>query len=290
MNGFLGFIYSSKPAGVPTLPIYRCTTTTGGEHFDSPAGNCEGQRYESRLGYAVAYTAWNRWNNGDHKAILGPGPSGATWEGTLGLLLTSQVTGSAPLYSCNIGEDEFTSPSSTCEGQKVNGFLGFIYTSKPAGVPTRPIYRCTTTTGHFDSPARNCEGQRYESRLGYAVAYTAWNRWNNGDHKAILGPGPSGATWEGTLGLLLTSQVTGSAPLYSCNIGADEFTSPSSTCEGQKVNGFLGFIYTSKPAGVPTLPIYRCTTTTGGEHFDSPAGNCEGQRYESRLGYAVAQT
>ena len=289
VNGLLGFIYKAKPAGVPTRPIYRCTSVPSGEHFDSPANNCEGQRYENLLGYAVAYTAWNRWNDGDHKAILGPGPSGATWEATLGHLLTSQVAGTIPLYSCNVGADEFTSLTSNCEGQKVNGLLGFIYKTKPASVPTRPIYRCTSGE-HFDSPASNCEGQRYESLLGYAVAYTAWNRWNNGDHKAILGPGPSGATWEATLGHLLTSQVTGTVPVYSCNVGADEFTSLTSNCEGQKVNGLLGFIYKTKPAGVPTRPIYRCTSVPSGEHFDSPANNCEGQRYENLLGYAVAYT
>ena len=276
----------------PSLPLslqgitFTTTSPNGGSYTstNTPEGG----------GDAINYVpgSWTRWNSGDHKAISAPPSPGSVWEGTLGNLLTSQVTGTVPVYSCNVGADEFTSLTSNCEGQKVNGLLGFIYKAKPAGVPTRPIYRCTTvTTGeHFDSPASNCEGQRYESLLGYAVAYTAWNRWNNGDHKAILGPGPSGATWEGTLGHLLTSQITGTVPVYSCNVGADEFTSLTSNCEGQKVNGLLGFIYKAKPAGVPTRGIYRCTSVTSGEHFDSPASSCEGQRYENLLGYAVAYT
>ena len=116
-----------------------------------------------------------------------------------------------------------------------------------------------------------------------------WNRFYNGrDHDAITGVPASGYHFESTLGDLYSTQVSGTRPLYSCeNAGWDEFTSQSSTCEGQHVNGLLGYIYSSKPVGIPTRGIYRCTVKSSGDHFDSPASNCEGQNVEARLGYAV---
>ena len=115
----------------------------------------------------------------------------------------------------------------------------------------------------------------------------AWTRWNNGDHSALIGPPPSGAAFEGTFGLLLQVQKRGTVPLYSCNIGADEFTSRASNCEGQQVNGRLGYVYKNKPTGTPTRAIYRCTVTSNGDHFNSTDRNCEAQRTESKLGYTV---
>ena len=112
-----------------------------------------------------------------------------------------------------------------------------------------------------------------------------WNRWNNGDHSAITGTAPSGATFEGTFGDLLSVPSAGTTPLYSCNAGTDEFTSPASNCEGQRINSLLGYIYTSPPAGVVTHGIWRCTA---GDHFDSVTPNCEGQHVEALLGYIIA--
>mgnify|MGYP003512513390 FL=1 len=85
--------------------------------------------------------------------------------------MASQAGGTVPIYSCYIGGDEFTSLNATCEGQRVNRLLGYIYTAQPSGVVTRAIYRCITASGeHFDSPQSNCEGQRLESRHRIGVA------------------------------------------------------------------------------------------------------------------------
>ncbi|HEV2889973.1 MAG TPA: M23 family metallopeptidase [Frankiaceae bacterium] len=115
---------------------------------------------------------WNRYYNGsDHSALTGSPLAGYRLESTLGSLLASQAGGTVPIYSCNIGTDEFSSLQSNCEGQRVNGRLGFIYPAQPSGVVTRAIYRCRTGSGeHFNSPAATCEGQRTEHRLGYVIS------------------------------------------------------------------------------------------------------------------------
>ena len=233
---------------------------------------------------------WNRWNNGDHSALVGTAPAGARFEGTLGQLYSVPVPGTVALFSCYSGGDEFTSPDGNCEGQKVNRALGFIYSSPPEGVVTRAIYRCRVKASgeHFDSVRSDCEGQNLESRLGYAIAQVPLNRWNNGDHSALVGTAPAGARFEGTLGQLYSVPVPGTVALFSCYSGGDEFTSPDGNCEGQKVNRALGFIYSSPPEGVVTRAIYRCRVKASGEHFDSVRSDCEGQNLESGLGYALA--
>lgn len=107
---------------------------------------------------------------------------------------------------------------------------------------------------------------------------------SNGDHMAITADPANGYGYEMTLGHLLNTQVSGTHALYSCNnAGWDDFTSPASNCEGQAVRGLLGYAYDTAPAGIATVPVYRCTI--GSDHFDSLYSNCEGQQYESLLGY-----
>src|SRR5205085_1216554 len=80
----------------------------------------------------------------------------------------------------------------------------------------------------------------------------------------------------------------GTVAWYECQIGSDTFTSTQSSCEGQKVIGLLGWAYSSPPAGVPAVAIYRCMVAATGEHFDTPGSNCEGQHADAgRLGYLV---
>jgi len=60
-------------------------------------------------------------------------------------------------------------------------------------------------------------------------------------------------------------------------------TSIDSNCEGQRIIGLIGYVYTSPPAGSSQI-IYRCRMNHG-DHFDSPSSNCEGQIAEGPIGY-----
>jgi hypothetical protein len=102
----------------------------------------------------------------------------------------------------------------------------------------------------------------------------------------------SGYTYESTLGYLYTSPQTGTIALYGCVAGGfggtDHFVSTDPGCEGQFVLGFNGWIYSSPPAGISTVALYRCYT--GIDHFVSTDPGCEGRKTESLLGYARTQS
>ena len=289
-----GYDYSSSPSGLATVALYRCRVTSTNTHFDSNSSKCEGQTYDGFLGYLIGAKSFNRYDgpNG-HYETTGPQPSGYALEESLGeLLMTSQV-GTQALYSCRQGAtDEFTSLSSTCEGQTYIGREGYDYSSSPSGLATVALYRCrvTSTNTHFDSNSSKCEGQTYDGFLGYLIGAKSFNRYDgtNG-HYETTGPQPSGYAFEESLGeLLMTSQV-GTQALYSCRQGAtDEFTSLSSTCEGQTYIGREGYDYSSSPSGLATVALYRCRVTSTNTHFDSNSSKCEGQTYDGFLGHLIA--
>ncbi|MFR9797717.1 hypothetical protein ACL02U_17690 [Streptomyces sp. MS06] len=113
-------------------------------------------------------------------------------------------------------------------------------------------------------------------------------RYNDGtDHRSTTWNVPSRFNKEGVLGKLLMKPASGTRPLYMCQVGKDTFTSMDVNCEGQKYLTRLGWIYRTKPSGVSTRPIKRCTVLGSGEHFDSVNMQCEGQHQEGILGYAL---
>ena len=229
---------------------------------------------------------WNRYYNpssGFHEDITGTPGSGFNFESTLGDLYSVSVAGTRPLYSCQEVASEFTSLGATCEGQHLNGLLGYIYASQPTTPPTVAIYRCRVLSNndHFDTPSAECEGAAAvdEEKLGYAIAVVPWNRYDNpssGFHEDISAAPGSGFNFESTLGDLYSVSVAGTAPLYSCQTGPSEFTSKSATCEGEHLNGLLGYIYASRPTTPPTVAIYRCRVLSNNDHFDTPSAECEG--------------
>jgi len=78
-------------------------------------------------------------------------------------------------------------------------------------------------------------------------------------------------------------------PLYSCKLGSvDFFDSNDPACEGQLTLGLVGYVYPTRPAGVSTIPLYRCYVSGSGDHFISPDSACEGKRTEKLLGYSLA--
>jgi hypothetical protein len=170
----LGWIYTAPPAGLPSIQLFRCQTSSG-DHFDSLSSNCDNNPVvEGPLGYVIARRIVSRAMRGsDHQTGAGVFPPGYRHEHSFGFLAVTQEPGTQALYGCQAGTDSFTSLSSDCENpsyQKL-GLLGFIWQSRPANVLSVPLYRCqtNTTSEHFDTTSETCEGNRKEHLLGYLV-------------------------------------------------------------------------------------------------------------------------
>ncbi|MFC0106678.1 hypothetical protein [Kibdelosporangium aridum] len=89
----------------------------------------------------------------------------------MGWLVADAETGTKRLYACQLkgSEDRMTSVDPGCEGHTQVGVLGYIFTSKPAGVNSRGLFRCTYSGGHYDSTDAKCEGYNPEFQFGYIL-------------------------------------------------------------------------------------------------------------------------
>lgn len=76
----------------------------------------------------------------------------------LGYLLTSQKTGTVPLYGCWSGTDHFTALSSTCDGLQVLRTEGYMYSTQPWWLANRAIYRCYIQGVHSVAFDNTCAG------------------------------------------------------------------------------------------------------------------------------------
>ena len=180
LEGVLGALYAAPPAGVPSLPVYRCLQSNG-DHFVAADANCEGQQSEGLYGYTLAYADLVRYAQPDppsgHMSATGTVPGGhipASFqpEGSLGLIALPDQPGTTPLLSCTNGTDVFSSVDATCEGTTVLGVEGGIWPTQPANVrASTPLYRCRITSSgqHFDSVDPYCENQHVDGTLGYVV-------------------------------------------------------------------------------------------------------------------------
>jgi serine/threonine protein kinase len=101
-------------------------------------------------------------------------------------------------------------------------------------------------------------------------------------------PAPAAFAKENQLGHLVEAQESGTRLIYACRLVAsdDRMTSFDPGCEGNRQIGVLGHIFTTKPAGVQTVPLHRCTYSGG--HFDSISAKCEGEKFEFLFGYLIA--
>jgi hypothetical protein len=95
---------------------------------------------------------------------------------------------------------------------------------------------------------------------------------------------PPGFTAEGSW-RLHRDQVTGTVPLYECQVGGHNLLSREPGCEGQRPLGPVGHIHTEQVPG--SIALYRCQIPRNGDHFISASPGCEGQRTEGRLGFAL---
>ncbi|MEW1697962.1 hypothetical protein ACIQCR_23560 [Streptomyces sp. NPDC093249] len=98
---------------------------------------------------------------------------------------------------------------------------------------------------------------------------------------------PAGYQLQGPLGTLYTSAAPGTTPLYLCQVRGDHFTSTDVNCEGQAYVTRLGWLHTSPPPGVSTLPLLRCLRNENRQIFESHQPHCEGQIHGGTLGHLL---
>lgn len=177
--GSVGRLYSTPPAGVPTLLVYRCLIPNVG-HFASTDPGCEGQTKEFELGYTRAYSHLVRHlTTGypyDHASATARIEANYRPEGYYGTLSMTQLPGTTALLRCRDGIDVFSSTDAACEGKTVVRRIGYVWTSPPPTVPGAPaavgseLFRCRADWGDlFDSRDPGCEGQTRERSLGFVA-------------------------------------------------------------------------------------------------------------------------
>ncbi len=178
--GSIGRLYTTPPAGVPTLRLYRCLIPNVG-HFASADPQCEGQTSENYpLGHSLAYTYLIRHlQTGypyDHASATSVIEANYRAERNQGALAMTQLPGTTALMSCRAGTDTFTSTDAGCEDKTVVRRLGYLWTSSPRDVPGAPgavgaeLFRCRTSWGDlFDSRDRACEGEELDRSLGFVA-------------------------------------------------------------------------------------------------------------------------
>lgn len=132
----------SGMAGINTIQLHRCFIW-GRSHMDTKTTNCEGAQPQK-------------------------------YDGPLGYLFDSKVSGTTALYRCFMWKrSHMTTKESNCEAgigpdAKMEGPLGYIFTTPKPG--TTPLYRCFIWgKSHLTTLDKNCEGTgvQPEGILGY---------------------------------------------------------------------------------------------------------------------------
>ncbi len=89
----------------------------------------------------------------------------------MGWVYTAQMPGTAPIYNCQYGNDEYIFTSTTCNGGTLLNLIGYIYTSPPAGIATVPLWRCYfSSTDYSAATDPGCWGAHVDYQLGYILA------------------------------------------------------------------------------------------------------------------------
>ncbi|MEU0932955.1 LamG-like jellyroll fold domain-containing protein [Embleya sp. NPDC005971] len=193
-------------------------------------------------------------HDGEHTTTGGAGaaglaPPGSHLEYELGWYAPEGAAGTRVLYSCLLGDDQFTSVDPRCEGHRLLGALGSIHAEAPGDEPVIDLYRCRTAGGeHYDSVHDDCDGGgTREFRLGRLRAYAPLIRYVQpdapADHTSTVGGTAPGYRAEGRIGVLSLVQRPGTRLLFACRDGTDTFTSLDSACEGGHGLRTLGWIH-----------------------------------------------
>lgn len=235
-----------------------------------------------QLGRFVNTTTGARYSASTDLAIR----PGYRFERSLGVTVASGVN-TRKLYSCQSGDDVFTSIDQACAGSTVVGEAGHVYTVKPTNLPTLALYECRSATDGFESLESACDGATQKSVLGYVQAYGRLARYIStikNEHVTTAFSTPPGYRYEGEQGWLAKTASTGTTPLVSCRDGVDRFLSVDAACDGKTVLGSTGHIWTSAPAGMASVALYQCVYA--GQRFTN-LGSCEGHALDRQLGFVL---
>lgn len=95
---------------------------------------------------------------------------------------------------------------------------------------------------------------------------------------------PSGYTTEMSWRLFRHPQP-GTAMLYECYIGGNNYVTRNATCDGNRPLGPLGYVYTAPTSGA--VALYSCQVGESNDYFVSEQSNCGNYNVLGLLGYAI---
>ena len=164
-------------------------------------------------------------------------------NGPLGYILTSQASGSTPLYRDRT--DDYTSVVEQIDATAVydvQEILGYVGTS--AG----PVTISSPTVGASEASILAAAPKAVVYRfLGASGAH--------GYSTDSSGAGLANFTLEGPAFQVYSSNVSGTVALNLCSQGSSRFMSVDASCEGSTVVRVLGYISAGQSSGL--VPLYR---------------------------------
>jgi hypothetical protein len=89
----------------------------------------------------------------------------------LGYVYQQQQPGTRALYDCLTADGQHVlSVQADCQGQRMVGVQGWVYSAPPAGISTTALYSCFTGAhGYVGATDAACNGQMLEGVLGYIL-------------------------------------------------------------------------------------------------------------------------
>ncbi|MBP2321181.1 hypothetical protein JOF56_001566 [Kibdelosporangium banguiense] len=266
---------------------------TGARTEDQIADDARAPRPPAPSLYSGQFSRWitHGWEHVTSNDIV---PRGYHFEAPLGFPAPAGAPNTRMLYSCISGTDEFTSTDPACEGKRVLGELGRVYTTVPAGVAGFALYRCAEKTKGelFVSPHADCEGidATQQGLLGYSRAYKYLTRYRELDGAGELRSTAHMTTGdyraESSLGVVANFGTPGGHGLVSCRNGSDYFLSNQADCEGKQAVEWTATVW-DVPTGAATVELLRCKARGTNELFESVDPGCEGGTVDRSLGYVM---
>jgi hypothetical protein len=229
----------------------------GAWHTNTTGAVPRGFRFEGPMGFAApagtpdTKMLYSCMKGSDEFPSLDAACGGNRVIGELGLTYTTPPANEsvAPIFRCaaNGSGELFMSHEANCEGQRVDGALGYV------------------------------------RQYAYLIRYREID--GLGEHWSGIHSVPANFRTDTPLGIVSTGGMEGTTDLSVCRKGTDSFLSVQPDCEGAQFVQPAGLIWKTPPAGVPSTELLRCKMTTTGELFESLDPGCEGQLKDRPLGY-----